>query len=508
MQTWAYINGKYYDANGPQNQWLFTAQCNFTGKAASDGSGANSIVTAGSSYTFLYYNPGASYPYAIGIHGGGWTVRCWVRASVFPLATYTVSYNANGGSGAPGNQTKTYGYNLTLSSTRPSRTGYTFKGWATSASGGTSYAPGGTYTSNGGATLYAVWARNTYTVNYYGNGATSGSGPSDKVLYGDNYTTRSNMFGRTGYTFKGWNEASNGSGTDWTGNIGKPWKWTYTKGVNLYAQWRINTYTVSYNANGGNGAPNSQTKTYGQDMWLSSTKPYRTGYTFKGWAMTSGGNVAYTAGAKFTHNGSVTLYAVWTVNTYSVTYKPNGAPGEEYKETATYNSDYTTWANWYSRRGHTFVGWNERSDGNGVDWTGNIGKPWKWTYTRSVTLYAIWKANTYSVKFDASTNGGTGDKTIQKTYGHKLGTLPKATKKYYVFLGWFTKPVGGIQITENTVVQNDMQVYAQYVIDASVYITTGGKRKPGFPYVYVNGKPKKGYAYVYKNGAWRQGLSE
>ena len=71
--------------------------------------------------------------------------------------TYTVSYNANGGSGAPASQTKTYGVNLTLSSTVPTRAGYTFKGWATSSTGAVVYQAGGTYTANSSVTLYAVW---------------------------------------------------------------------------------------------------------------------------------------------------------------------------------------------------------------------------------------------------------------------------------------------------------------------------------------------------------------
>lgn len=71
--------------------------------------------------------------------------------------TYTVSYNANGGSGAPASQTKTYGVNLTLSSTMPTRAGYAFKGWATSSTGTVAYPAGGTYSDNSAVTLYAVW---------------------------------------------------------------------------------------------------------------------------------------------------------------------------------------------------------------------------------------------------------------------------------------------------------------------------------------------------------------
>ena len=76
-------------------------------------------------------------------------------------AVYTISYNANGGSGAPSNQTKDGGIDLTLSSTVPTRTGYTFSGWNTAQNGsGTSYASGATFTGNANTTLYAQWTKN------------------------------------------------------------------------------------------------------------------------------------------------------------------------------------------------------------------------------------------------------------------------------------------------------------------------------------------------------------
>ena len=150
------------------------------------------------------------------------------------LPSYKVIYNANGGSGAPAIQTKWYGYVLTLSSTKPTRTGYTFQGWATSASGSVAYSAGSQY------------------------------------------------------------------GVDAT--------------VTLYAVWKANTYTVSYNANGGSGAPSSQTKTHGVALTLSTTKPTRTNYTFKGWGTSpSSTTVSYAAGGSYTANSAITLYAVWEI---------------------------------------------------------------------------------------------------------------------------------------------------------------------------------------------------
>lgn len=80
-----------------------------------------------------------------------------VAVDVPPKPSHTVSYNANGGSGAPGRQTKWWGEVLTLSSTRPTRANHTFLGWATSANGAVAYQPGGRYGADNNVTLYAVW---------------------------------------------------------------------------------------------------------------------------------------------------------------------------------------------------------------------------------------------------------------------------------------------------------------------------------------------------------------
>ncbi len=81
----------------------------------------------------------------------------YVSLTIPPKPSYSVSYNANGGSGAPGSQVKWYGETLNLSNTIPTRKGYAFQGWATSAGGSVAYAAGASYTNNAAVTLYAVW---------------------------------------------------------------------------------------------------------------------------------------------------------------------------------------------------------------------------------------------------------------------------------------------------------------------------------------------------------------
>lgn len=210
-----------------------TVTLNSFGTKASSGSGSltgtysisgNGSATKTITVTFKNFNND---------NGDSATKNVTFNVTVPAWTSYVVKYNANGGSGAPGNQTKWKDQALTLSSTKPTRTGYSFLGWSTSSSAtSAAYSAGGSYTTDAAATLYAVW--------------------------------------------------------------------------------KANTYTVKYNANGGTGAPANQTKTYGVTLTLSSTKPTRTNYNFKGWSTSSTATAAtYSAGGSYTNNAAVTLYAVW-----------------------------------------------------------------------------------------------------------------------------------------------------------------------------------------------------
>ena len=155
---------------------------------------------------------------------------------------YTITYNANGGNGAPSNQIKKHGENITLSSVKPTKTGYTFTGWNTNSDGsGTGYSAGSTYSKDGDVTLYAQWQINTYTITYNANG---GSGaPSNQIKkHGENITLSSVKPTKTGYTFTGWNTSSNGSGTSYSSGG----TYSNNSNVTLYAQWQsVSSYTVT-----------------------------------------------------------------------------------------------------------------------------------------------------------------------------------------------------------------------------------------------------------------------
>ena len=235
--------------------------------------------------------------------------------TIDPLPSYNVTFNANSGSGAPATQKKWYNESLTLSSTKPTRTGYTFKQWNTKADGtGTAYAPGATYTGNAALSLYAIWTINTWTVAYNANG--HGTAPASQTkTYGTNLTLRSGMGTVSNYVWKSWNTAANGSGTTY----GSGAAYSTNGAATMYAQWYA-PYTVSYNANGGTGAPAAQTKVYNQTLTLSATVPTRANHDFLGWATSATAETPtyrtgddHSGNATYSTNAALSLYAVWKI---------------------------------------------------------------------------------------------------------------------------------------------------------------------------------------------------
>ena len=139
---------------------------------------------------------------------------------------------------------------------------------------------------------YTIPSKPSYTVTFV-NGY-GGTIKTQTVYYGGNASPPANP-SRTGYTFAGWS----GSYTN------------VTSSRTITATWSIWKYTISYNANGGSGALGSQTKNYGSNITLSSTRPTRANYNFLGWSTSSTGGVNYNPGSTYSANANVTLYAVW-----------------------------------------------------------------------------------------------------------------------------------------------------------------------------------------------------
>lgn len=260
--------------------------------------------------------------------GSGTKYKSTVSKSyTVPTLYWTVSYNANGGSGAPANQTKYRDKTLTLSSTKPTREGYSFVGWATSSTAtSASYAAGGSYTSNAALTLYAVWSVNkTCTISYDANG-----GENAPLVQSHTYDTTSTLSSvkptRYGYTFLGWATTSTATVVEYDPSD------SYINNdfedgdvITLYAVWKkIPTCEIVYDTNGGAGNMTSQTHIYGTTSTISDERPTRDGFRFLGWSDKSYSSKArYLVGGLYTNNDFtdgdvVTLYAVWRkiINVY------------------------------------------------------------------------------------------------------------------------------------------------------------------------------------------------
>lgn len=220
--------------------------------------------------------------------------------------TYKLSYNANGGSSAPSAQTAEGdgSATFTISSTKPTRTGYTFKGWAESASGAVKYQPGGSITITANKTLYAVWEISTYTVTYNKGSYGTGTNTTATKNHGTALTLKGAIFTRTGYTQTGWSENEDGSTKDYALSA----SYTVDDAIILYPYWQANTYTVTFNANGGTVSTASKTVTYGSKYGTLPT-PEKTGGTFGGWLL---GDKLITESTVCSTANNHTLIAYWS----------------------------------------------------------------------------------------------------------------------------------------------------------------------------------------------------
>ena len=171
-------------------------------------------------------------------------------------------------------------------------------------------------------------------------------------------------------------------------------------------------YTVSYDANGGSGAPASQTKVQDKALTLSSAKPTRNGYSFVGWATSKSATSAqYQPGGTYTTNAAVTLYAVWKVTVYTISYDANGGSGAPASQTKTHDKALTLSSAKPTRNGYSFVGWaTSKSAASAQYQPGGT-----YTANAAVTLYAVWKVNApaHTAKMSITSGRASAGNTIK-----------------------------------------------------------------------------------------------
>lgn len=484
---------RYVYVTSGSGTWVSNAHTSWTSSSFS--MGATGAVRADTTTNIGWKQYGSSTSsysgsaYYTGGSGTKYTSSVTIGAYTVPKPTYTISYNANGGSGAPSAQTKIWGTNLTLSSTKPTRTGYTFLGWSTSSiATSATYSAGGSYTSNSAATLYAVWQVNKVQFAYNPNGGTvsaSGYGYNDygwvakngatyfhSINYGESddlYNATSFGLTKTGYTFSGYwhiynktdgitstkfnQDTSYGSTSFYDqSDKNKTTANTTTVTCYLYAGWTANTYSVKYNPNDGTGTMANSSHTYDTAKALTANAFTRQYHVFKNWnTKEDGSGTSYTDKASVknltsTNGETVNLYAQWTLVGYPIAYygnKPSVAtnavqkvPSTEMKNAGqTYTINATSPTLTYA----TFKGW-----GTSASATSPAYQPGgSYNSDAALNLYAIWALWSHTVAFNANGGSGVPSSFIKTAYTNQtIPSTPTPIRDGYTFKCWNTNSSG------------------------------------------------------------------
>ncbi|OIQ75002.1 internalin-A precursor [mine drainage metagenome] len=293
---------------------------------------------------------------------------------------YTVTFDANGGTGTMAPQVASTPTALTLNTY--TRAGYTFTGWNMAANGSsTAYADGALYAFTANLTLYAQWLIiPTYTVTFNANGGTGTMAP--QVASGSNALTL-NAFTLAGYTFTGWNTVAEGGGTAYADGA----LYNFVANLTLYAQWAVVVnHTVTFLANDGVGTMAPQVASVPTALTLNAFT--RSGYSFTGWnTLANGTGTAFADGAVYSFAADISLYAQWTVvvvTSHTVTFMANGGTGTMAPQVSSVPAALTI--NAFALTGYNFVGWNTVPTGVGTTYANGA----IYSFAADMVLYAQW----------------------------------------------------------------------------------------------------------------------
>ena len=283
---------------------------------------------------------------------------------------------------------------------------------------GKSYEPGDSVPADV-TELTVQWTAPTYTVTLHANGGTINNGNVTEYTYGVGATlpTADDMT-YTGYTFKGWYDNENLTGSPVTAIGG-----TETGNKEYWAKWEINQYTITVKPENGK-ADITITQDYGTPI-TAPADPTREGYTFKGWDK----EIPKTMPAE-----NMTVKAQWEINQYTISFDTNGG-SEIAPITQDYGTNITAPAN-PTRKGYTFKGWDKEIPAT--------------MPAENITVKAQWEINQYTIAFD--TNGGSEIAPITQDYGTEITAPDNPTREGYTFIGWdrdipVTMPAENITVT-------------------------------------------------------------
>lgn len=369
------------------------------------------------SISSVSYNGAGTF--TVNVSGGGPYYQIyWNTNSTMPTGTY---YDAAG-------TTSSISESLTPTA------GLSYWFWARSS---TQLIASTTSSGNGTAGTYTDYV-GPYIMRLVSYDYNGGSGTTSLHVVSDgNYTTLPTPSARTGYTFNGWYTAA--SGGTYVGASSSAYYVSST--LTLYAQWTADTYAVTYYANGGSGAPSAQTKTYNVTLTLSSTTPTLSGSTFAGWNTNSSGTgTNYAAGASYTTNAILDLYAKWSSNAVIPTITMTANTGVLYNQGT---------INWSSTNQSSFSSTGTFS-GTGTTATSiaKTGLSASTTYTGTVTVTSS-TSNTASANYSLTTPAAPAAATFT------IGTVSASRTAAKQLTGtWTSTRSGGSFQWWNTRVRN------------------------------------------------------
>ena len=374
------------------------------------------------------------------------------------LDSYTITYILNGGTNSSNNP-ETYNVTSdTITLENPTRVGYVFGGWFTTAEFATESKLATILSgSTGNVTVYAKWTPIEYSVVFNKNSEYATGTIEDQTFVYDTAQNLSvNTFERTGYTFDGWNTKADGSGTSYADSETVNNLTTENEAtITFYAQWKANTYTITYNANGGEIASTTTEVVFGASFTLNTIT--KRGYNFDGWYY---GDTVVTDGI-WDIASDVALDARWTVITYTISYNLDGG------EVSTANPNAYTVASTDitlvtpARLGYTFIGWT------GTD----LSEPTITVTIRSNSIgnreyVANWTLDSYKITYIL--NGGTNSSNNPETYNVTSDTITfeNPTRVGYIFGGWFTAAEFATESKLATILSGstgNVTVYAKWI---------------------------------------------
>lgn len=450
-------------------------------------------------YTFNGYETsnGIKYYNANGTSALNWNIAD--DTTLYPIwtaKTYTITFNPSNPSPSTdlttsGTVSKDVVFDSSVSTISvPQLTGYTFQGYYTNTTGqGTKYFDKDgnylfdTYTNPDDITLYAYWTANVYDVVLNTNGGLYHDEASVPLKHTyDTPTalpTSSNIY-KTGYTFNGWYDND-----QFTGNPVTEISST-ANNTEFFAKWTPISYTIAYDANGGEGSTMSNSNcTYDKTFDLSTNTYSRVGYTFSGWnTQADGKGISYIDEATnlsnlTTENGAtIRLYAQWTPITYTVILNSNNDSGKTTNKTKTYGLNLSLLDSGFSQDGYEIIGWSTTYNGD-IEYTTLLDEDLSTSQGDTVTLYAIWDIATYNINYTYCDELGEVTENNRDTYTilTPTFTLSDPTRENYTFAGWtcdalnITEPTKNITIPMGTT--GDLTIVANWDQKVTFYIDMG-----------------------------------